>query len=269
MTGKLLLMAWVETRSPSFSARHESEDAEAAVELLARLERFRVRISERFPFTPSGIAVVIHPGLWHLGLAHPWLPVARLAAAPASRRYFAGWFSLGEIHVLAPAALEERASRVPGSREALELAPMHEYAHLVVAANNETLPPPFGVRGFRRYLRGAALFEGAATYFSGQVPHLRPAIARRLREGPRPRFPPTVRDALVLGGTIYGLLERGAGPEACVQLASSLDSAGNRVAIERAFARPLAEVEVTWREYVSAFAAGHEAPVRRRGRRRR
>ena len=44
-----------------------------------------------------------------LSLAHPWLPLARRVAAPASRRYFAGWFAEHEIHVLAP----ERA-RAPG-----------------------------------------------------------------------------------------------------------------------------------------------------------
>lgn len=258
-------MAWVETHSPSFSARHESRDAEAAAVTLERLEEFRAEIGVRFPVVPTGIGVVIHPSLGHLALAHPWLPLARAAAAPASRRYFAGWFSLGEIHVLAPDALEERASRVPGSREALDLAPLHEYAHLVVAANNPGLPPPFGLRGFRRYLSWAWQFEGAATFFSGQLRFLRPAVARRLREGPRPSFPPSVRDALVLGGSIYGLLAQGAGVEACVTLAKSPEPAGSRAAIERAFARPLAEVEVSWREYLEAFAAGREGTARRSG----
>lgn len=257
-------MAWVESQSRSFTARHESKDAAAAEDLLERLEGFRARIGSRFTVTPTGIAVVVHPGIWHLGLAHPWLPVARMAAAPASRRYFAGWFSLGEIHVLSPDALEERASLVPGSREALELAPLHEYAHLVVAANNPSLPPPFGTRGFLRYLRFAWLFEGAATYFSGQLPHLRPAVARRLREGPEPAFPPSVRDALVLGGTVYGMLERGAGHGACVTLATQPEPGGSRTAIERAFARDSSEVEATWREYLHDFSTAREPTVRRR-----
>lgn len=257
-------MAWVETESPSFTARHESADADAAVRVLEQLEEFRERIAERFPILPEDVSAVIHPGSWQLALAHPWLPLARLAAAPASRRYFAGWFSLGEIHVLAPAALERLASRAPGSREALALAPLHEYAHLVVAANNPELPPPFGLRGFPRYLRRAWLVEGAATWFSGQVPHLRPAVTRRLREGGRPAFPPSARDALVLGGTVYALLHRAAGPEACVALATRLDARGARGAIERAFELPFLEVEAAWRDHLGAFAAGQD-----RGRRRR
>jgi hypothetical protein len=261
-------MAWIETTSPSFTARHEEADAEAIVDVLARLERFRLRMGERFSRVPDGVAVVVHPGAWQLGLAHPWLPIARMAAAPASRRYFAGWFSLGEIHVLGPAALEERASRVAGSREALELAPLHEYAHLVVAANNPRLPPPFGFGGFARYLRWAWQFEGAAAYLSGQLPHLRPAIVRRLREGPRPAFPPRARDAIVLGGTLYGLLEREAGPRACAELATSAQG-GARATLERAFGRPLAEVEESWRAHLDESVATGEIPARgrRRGRR--
>ena len=171
-------MAWVETDSLSFSARHESEDADAAVAILERLEELRTRLDAVFESTPGEVSVVIHSRPWALALAHPWLPVARLLAAPAARRYMAGWFSTDEIHVLAPAALAERASRVEGSREALMLSPLHEYAHLVVGANNDELPPPFTTRTFARYVRWAWLCEGAATHFSGQGRHLRAAIAR-------------------------------------------------------------------------------------------
>jgi hypothetical protein len=258
-------MAWVETQSRSFTARHDSREAEGAADLLERLEEFRERVVERFPAAPAGVAVVVHPGLWQLGLAHPWLPLARLAAAPASRRYFAGWFAAGEIHVLSGAALEERASRVPGSREALERAPLHEYAHLAIAAGNPALPPPFGPRGFSRYLRWAWLIEGAATWLAGQVPHLRAAVARRLREGRKPAFPPSARDALVLGGSVYALLEQTAGPGACVALTSALDGRGPRPAIERAFELPFLEVEARWRDHLAAHAAGQE-PRRRRAR---
>lgn len=257
-------MAWVETHSRSFAARHEDADADAARQVLERLEAFREDVGGRFPRLPEDVTAVIHRGPFQLALSHPWLPLARRFAAPASRRYFAGWFSLREIHVLAPAALERLASGAPGSREALELSPLHEYAHLVVAANNPVLPPPFGVRGFPRYLRWAWLVEGAATWFSGQVPHLRPAVARRLREGGRPSFPPRARDALVLGGTVYGLLHRAMGPEACVTLASRLDDRGARAVIERAFELPFLEVEAHWREHLAAFAAGQERARRRR-----
>lgn len=239
----------------SFTARHETRDGEAASAVLERLEGFRAELERLFGSTPWDVAVVIHPGPFHLALAHPWLPLARLFAAPASRRYFAGWFAKGEIHVLSPPALEARASRVPGSLEALQLTPLHEYAHLVVGMHNNLLPPPFNATTFRRYLRWAWLCEGAATHLSGQTRFLRPAIARRLREGPPPSFPPSARDAQLLGGTLFALLERGDGPEACVRLAAELDPEGGRVAIERAFARPLDEVEQDWRAYLAGFTA--------------
>jgi hypothetical protein len=241
-------VAWVETDSLSFSARHESEDGEAAIAMLERLEDFRERMDGLFETTPGEVSVVIHSRPAALALAHPWLPLARMLAAPASRRYMAGWFSQGEIHVLAPRALAERASRVEGSLEALMLSPLHEYAHLVVGTNNDQLPPPFTVRTFSRYVRWAWLCEGAATHFSGQGRHLRAAVARRLREGGRPAFPPAARDATLLGGSVYRLLQREAGEAACSALAASpLDSSGPEHAIERAFGRPLAAVERDWR----------------------
>ena len=139
-----------------------------------------------------------------------------------------------------------------GSREALLLTPLHEYAHLVIGANNAGLPPPFTTRTFSRYVRWAWLCEGAATHFSGQNRHLRPAIARRLREGGRPSFPPDVRDAPLLGGSVFALLERAQGQRACVELASALDPAGPESAIESAFDRPLADVARDWRASLDA-----------------
>src|SRR5919197_2290300 len=127
--------------------------------ILERLEEFRARLDGLFETTPCEVSVVIHAHPAALALAHPWLPVARLLAAPAARRYMAGWFAQGEIHVLSPAELAARASRVEGSREALLLSPLHEYAHLVVGANNEALPPPFTFRTFSRYARWAWLVE--------------------------------------------------------------------------------------------------------------
>ena len=248
-------MAWVESQSLSFTARHETADAEAAAALLERLERFRADTSELFDGTPGDVGVVIHPRAYQLSLALPWLPLARMAAAPASRRYMAGWFTQGEIHVLAPGALRKRASRVPGSLEALRLSPFHEYMHLVIGATNRNLPPPLDPGSFRRYLRWAWLCEGAATHFSGQTPHLRPAIGRRLREGNPPDFPPSTRDAQLLGGTLFALLEHGDGRQACVRLASSLDPEGPEAAIERAFKRSADEVERDWRRYLTRFTA--------------
>jgi hypothetical protein len=246
---------WVESHSLSFSARHDSIHADEAAAVLERLEGFRGGLSQLFQRTPGEVSVVIHPRPLMLAFAHPWLPLARFAAAPASRRYFAGWFSREEIHVLAPPALERRASGVPGSREALLLSPEHEYAHLVLGANNPDLPPPFSGGGFRRYLRWAWLCEGAATHFAGQTPHLRAAIVRRLHEGPRAEFPPSTRDAQLLGATVFALLERLEGTDAAVALAESRDDDGPRRAIEWAFGRRLADVEADWRAYLESLRA--------------
>ena len=246
---------WIESHSPSFSARHEESDADAAAIMLGRLEDFRDRLEDLFETTPGEIAVVVHPGPFALGLAHPWLPLARMAAAPAARRYMAGWFSRREVHVLAPAALEDRASAVPGSREALLLSPLHEYAHVVIGANNPALPPPFTAAGFVRYLRWAWLCEGAATHLSGQTEHLRPAIARRLREGGRPEFPPAARDAVLLGGTVFALLEDEAGIDACAELAARPPLEGGGAAVESAFGRSVASVEREWRARLDELRA--------------
>ncbi|HEY1276055.1 MAG TPA: hypothetical protein VGF25_14155 [Thermoleophilaceae bacterium] len=244
-------MAWVETHSGSFSARHESsQDAEARA-VLRSLEDFRSRLTGLFESVPDDVAVVLHPRSYALTLAHPWLPLARMAAAPASRRYFAGWFTEREIHVLSPPALERRASNVPGSREALLLSPEHGYAHVVLGANNSELPPPFSVASFRRYVAWAWLCEGAATHFSGQARHLRAAIVRRLREGGRPEFPPSTSDARLLGGTLFAMLEREAGRTAAVYLATSPLDRGPRALLNDAFERPAVAVERDWRDYLA------------------
>ena len=248
-------MPWVETSSLSFVARHESAQADAAQTVLADLERFRAELEGLFDLVPGEVTVVIHPRPLMLALAAPWLPLARAVSAPAARRYFAGWFASGEIHVLAPAALEGRASGVPGSRKALLRSPRHEYAHLVLGANNPSLPPPFGPATFRRYVRMAWLCEGAATHLAGQVPHMRAAIARRLREGGRPVFPPAPRDALLLGGTVFGMLERERGAEACAELARTPERSRSRTAIESAFGRPAASVERGWTDYLASLSA--------------
>lgn len=248
-------MAWVESQSLSFSARHEADEAEEAARVLDELEAFREELDELFERTPYDVAVVIHPRPLMLALAHPWLPLARLVAAPASRRYFAGWFGAREIHVLSRPALEQRASSVEGSLEALLRSPQHEYAHLVLGANNPELPPPFTPSSFRRYVRWAWLSEGVAAHLSGQVPHLRAAIVRRLREGGRPAFPPAARDAHLLGGTIFAMLEDERGRDAVASVVGSpLDGRPSRL-LEEAFGRPGARVERDWRAHLDSLRA--------------
>jgi hypothetical protein len=248
-------VAWVESHSPSFSARYDSSQEGEANRVLYALERFRDELAGLFEDAPGEVAVVLHPRSAALTLAQPWLPLARMVAAPASRRYFAGWFSEREIHVLAPPALERRASSVPGSREALLLSPEHEYAHIVVGAGNADLPPPFSVASFRSYVRWAWLCEGAATWLSGQTTHLRPAIVRRLREGGRPAFPPTPADAMLLGGTVFALLERLRGPAAAADLATSPLDHRPRDLLAEAFGRDTARVERDWRAELDALRA--------------
>ena len=248
-------MPWVESHSLSFSARHDSSQAGEANRVLDALERFRDAVGGLFEHAPGEVAVVLHPRSAALTLAHPWLPLARRVAAPASRRYFAGWFSEHEIHVLVPSALERRASGVPDSREALLLSPQHEYAHVVIGANNAELPPPFSIASFRRYLRWAWLCEGAATWLSGQTAHLRPAIVRRLREGAHPDFPPSPADAMLLGGTLFALLERRHGPPAAARLATSPLDGGPRELLAEAFGRRAASVERDWRAELDALRA--------------
>ena len=61
------------------------------------------------------------------------------------------------------------------------------------------------------------------------------------------------RDAQLLGGTIFALVEESYGPTAAVELVSRLDAGGGRAAIERIFARSPREVEPDWREYLKSI----------------
>jgi hypothetical protein len=251
-------MAWVETESLSFTARHESSNDEDAQRTLDALEDLRLRLEDRFDDAPGGITVILHPTPGWLAAAHPFLPLARVAAAPAGRRYLAGWAMASELHVLNDDYLERRAAG-EDSREALYGTAQRLYAQIVVAANNPRLPPPWGSTGFYRYLRWAWLVEGASQYYAGQVPLFRAAVSTRMRQGKPPAFPPTARDAMILGGTVFDLLERERGRDACQVLASRLHRDGARGNLELAFDAPLREVERLWRRYL------REDVPRRRG----
>ena len=249
-------MAWEETVSASFRARHETADADDAARVLDSLERTRARLDVLFPRTVGDVTVVLHRSPLLLDLAHPLVPVERLLTAPAARRYVVGSAAATTIHVLAPRALAQRASNVPGSREMLLRAPDVLYARLVIGRNNRRLPPPATPGRLLARLRWAWLVEGAARYFAGQVEHARPAIARRLREGGRPSFPPGLRDAALLGGTVLDLLAREEGPEAAMRLACYLDPAGPEKALRDAFGgRDLVHTEGAWRSHLARLSA--------------
>jgi hypothetical protein len=105
-------------------------------------------------------------------------------------------------------------------------------------------------------LRWAWLLEGAARWFGGQTAHARPAIARRLREGGRPAFPPGARDALLLGGTVIDLIVRERGEPAAADLACRLHPHGARGALHEAFGgRSHARIEEAWRAHLGRMAA--------------
>ena len=242
-------MAWVETESLSFTARHEDGDEQGAERTLDALEDLRLTLEDRFPDAPGDITVVVHPTEGWLTAAHPFLPAARLAAAPAGRRYLAGWATASELHVLNDVAAQRRAAGDESLR-ALQGTAERLYAQLVLAANNDRLPPPWDPRRFLRYLRWAWLIEGGAQYFAGQIAMFRPAAIRRLREGRKPKFPPARRDAIILGSSVFDLLEREVGAHACELLVSRLRRGGPKKGLELAFDTDLKTIEKRWRRHL-------------------
>jgi hypothetical protein len=250
-------MTWVESVSPSFRARHEQADADDADRVLYSLERARERLERVFPRSIAEMTVVLHRGMVGLSLTNPLLPVSWIATAPAARRYVAGWVGGRELHVLAPATLRTRASNVPGSREMLGLAPAALYARRMITENNLELRQAKPVVRAGLELRWAWLVEGGARWFAGQAEHARPAIARRLREGDRPSFPPGTRDAPLLGPTVIDLLATERGEQAAVQFVTRLHPHGARGALAKAFGgRPMTRTEGAWRSHLARMAAG-------------
>jgi hypothetical protein len=249
-------MPWVESISPSFRARHEAADGDAAHRVLHSLELTRERLAEAFPRSVADVTVILHPSTVSLAMTNPLLPLAWLLTEPAARRYVAGWAGAGELHVLAPALLEGRASNVAGSREMLELSAAALYTRRVIFENNHNLPRSMTPKRVWLELRWAWLLEGSARWFSGQTEHSRPAIARRLREGARPRFPPGIRDAPLLGGTLIDLLVHEEGELAAAQLSGHLHPKGTRAALSKAFGgRPLVHTEGAWRSHLARMAS--------------
>jgi hypothetical protein len=208
-----------------------------------------------FPRLPEEITVVLHPGTVALSLTNPLLVGRWLTTAPAARRYVAGWADARVVHVLAPAALRARASAVPGSVEMMERAAACLYARRVIAESNRDLAPVMAPIRLRRELRWAWLLEGGARWFGGQTGYARPAIARRLREGGQPSFPPGLRDAPLLGGTVIDLIAREQGERAAVRLCCRLHPDGPRAALQRAFGgRSVVHTEGVWRAHLADLA---------------
>jgi hypothetical protein len=246
---------WVETGSGSFRARHDEADADDAGRVLRSLEVARTRLEGLFPRPVDQLTVVLHRSVASLTLANPTLPLRWLTTAPAARRYVAGWVSGEEVHVLSPEILRARASNVSGSREMLALSAAALYTRRVIQQNNRDLQGVMGLIRLRRELRWAWLVEGAARWFSGQTDHARPAIARRLREGGRPSFPPGLRDATLLGGTVIDLLAREEGERAAARFATRLHPRGPSAALAEAFrGRAAVHTEGAWRSHLARLA---------------
>ena len=212
-------MPWAETPSETFVARHDARDAGDVGRVLAQREYARERLERRLDVALGELAVVLHGAPAQLDAAQPWVSLQRRMTAPAARRYVVGWAGERELHVLAPRLLAQRASNVEGSLEMLMLAPSALLARRAVAERHPGFPPPLGPLRLRRWLRSAWFVEGAAQWLSGQTRHVRPAVARRLREGRPPAFPPGRADALLLGGTVFDLLAREEGERAAITAA--------------------------------------------------
>jgi hypothetical protein len=245
-------VSWVETASPSFTARHASAQTDDAEAVLDALEIHRARLEELYSRLPQNVTVVLHDSWLQLALARPYLPIARRLASPAARRYIAGWFAPAEVHVLAPNQLRAVAGG-PDSLEALLLTPQRVYTMLVAGSDNPLLPPPVRLRTLSGMLRAPWLLEGIAQHLSGQVPLLRPALSIRLREGPV-RFPPSRRDAPLVAGVLFDLLARERGESACLRLARQ--PAKDPVeALHSAFGASTTELVSLWRAHLERIAS--------------
>lgn len=248
------MSAWIETGSAHFTARHAEEDAAHAEAVLAQLEELRTRLTRLLPSLPEDVGVVLHASESQLALARPALGLRRALTSPASRRYVAGALSGTDVHVLTPPLLEHRASGLEESRAMLLRTPAALYGRLAIGHANPRLPPPTQLGTLVRAWRWAWLVAGAGAWLSGQTALARPAIARRLREGPPPSFPPSLRDAELLGGTVVDLLAREEGEQAAVDFAIATP-AGPREGLVPAFhGRSLTHTEGTWRAHLARMA---------------
>jgi hypothetical protein len=243
---------WLETPSETFIARHDERDAPDAGRVLAQLEYARGRLERALEVELGELSVVLHGSPAQLDAAQPWLAVQRRLTAPAARRYVVGWAAERELHVLSPRLLAQRASNVEGSLELLMLSPSGLLARRALAVRHPGFPPPLGPRRLTRWVRSAWFVEGAAQWLSGQTKHVRPAVARRLREGTAPAFPPGRSDALLLGGTVFDLLAREEGDRAAVAMARATPDEALNAAFR---GRRERHTEAAWRSHLARLAA--------------
>ncbi|WDT93129.1 hypothetical protein JDY09_06980 [Thermoleophilum album] len=239
-------MAWTESYSASFSARHERAETDSAQRTLDDLERFRLELAELGFRTPGEIAIVFHPNELSLLAAQPALAAWRAAQTRHARRYLAGWAASGELHLLAAPALRRRAAATPLSERALRATARRLYVQAAAAASGWPLPPPLTATSGGALRRLGWLFEGPAAVLAGQSDGLLAALASRLRDGPFDALPPSTRDAYLGGFALCATLEeqRGRAAVASLVLAACRSEPRGRGEhlVARAFSRPLGEV---------------------------
>jgi hypothetical protein len=219
------------------------------------MERLRARLSNWFPHQVDGLTVVLHDSPASLAASNPLWLALWAATDPAARQYVTGWVSSRELHVLAPRYLRERAAGNTTSVQMLAYAPHTLYTRRVVIESNYDLHLASAPGRAMASLRWAWLVEGASRWFSGEASWSHAAIGRRLSQGRRPSFPPSLRDAPVLGGTVFDLLADEQGERAAAMLAGRLPPGGPREALIKAFAgRSLIETEGVWRSHLAKMA---------------
>ena len=119
-----------------------------------------------------------------------------------------------------------------------------------------TSPPGSAPDGSAPSCGGPGCSRARARWFSGQSDYARPAIARRLREGGRPNFPPGLRDAPLLGASVIDLLAKQEGERAAAQFVTRLHPQGARAAITKAFGdKPFVHIEGDWRSHLARLAS--------------
>lgn len=249
--------AWVETASEHIVSRHDARDTRDADRLVVELEAVYRRTAEQLGLPGDhAVALVLHGTPLQLDLAQPLLPFVRRATHPAARRIVVGWAQPHTIHVLAPRVLRDRASHDgPDEAEFLRLSPAALLVQSLIGAAN----PRLRSRRILLHPQWAWLLWGGGQLLSGQTAHARGYIRRRLRETDHPAFPPGVRDAALLGGTVLDLLRREEGLTAVARLLRGPLPRTPEEALRAAFAgRSGTHSSGTWRAHLARLAEGAE-----------
>jgi hypothetical protein len=252
-------LAWVESDSPSFHCRHSSENSADVARLLRTLEDLRERLSEWFPHQVDGLTLILHDSPMSLAASNPMWAALWAVTDPGARRFVTGWVNRRELHVLAPRYLREAAAGSTGAVQMLAHAALTLYTRRVVIESNHDLhfssPPMRSLAS----LRWAWMLEGASRWFSGETAYAGTAIGRRLSADRRPSFPPSLRDAPLLGGTVFDLLVSEQGEQAAALMSGRLLPGGSRETLIRAFdGRSVIDIEGMWRSHLAKLASASD-----------